>query len=118
MTTLVATGYAHALLFVLCVLGFAGLALAMDRPQEDVFGRALSASASRRFRLAGWTLLGLALWAAVAAYDTGLGLVLYSGHTSGAAGFVFIALLVWSRHREQQAARGRAARSGTAKGTA
>lgn len=116
MTALIAAGYAHALLFVLCVLGFASLALAMDRPQEDVFGRALSARASRRFRMAGWVLLGLALWTAISAYDTGLGLVLYSGHTSGAAGVVFIALLVWSRHREQQAARARAARSGSGKG--
>lgn len=116
MTTLAAAGHAHLLLFMLCVMGFSGLALAMDRPQEDLLGRTLSASASRRFRIAGWMLLGVALWTAIAAYGTGLGLVLYSGHTSGAAGCVFIALLVCGRHRKQRAARNRAARNDTGKG--
>ena len=42
-------------------------------------------------------VLLLALWLSVAARGWGLGLVFYSGHTSAAAGVVFLALVAWGR---------------------
>ena len=45
----------------------------------------------------GWALLLLALWRTVAAMGWGIGLVAYSGHTSAAAGVVFLALIAWGR---------------------
>lgn len=91
----------HLSLFLLCVAAFAALALATDRAQQDVLGRELAPSATRRVRLLGWALLALALWLAVAAMGWGLGLAAYSGHTSAAAGLVFIALVAWNRRRSR-----------------
>jgi len=48
-------------------------------------------------RAAGWLLLLAALWRAVHGLGWGLGLVAYSGHTSAAAGLVFVALVAWDR---------------------
>lgn len=99
----------HALLLLSALAGFAALALAMERHQEDLWGKALSAQQTRGLRAAGWLLLGLCLALAIAAKGWSFGLVAYSGHTSAAAALVFIALLVWSRVQELRKARAKAA---------
>jgi len=92
----------HTWIFVCCLLGFAGLAVAMERAQEDVLGRRLGIRLARLSRLAGWAWLGLALLWLVAWQGWGLGLVAYSGHTSLAAGVVFCGLIVLSRRRSRR----------------
>ena len=88
----------HVTIFVLCLAGFAALALATDRAQRTTLGRELPQASARRLRAMGWALLLLALWRTVAAMGWGIGLVAYSGHTSAAAGVVFLALIAWG-HR-------------------
>lgn len=89
----------HLPVFILCLLAFAALAAATDRAQETLFGRALGARAGRLLRKAGWMLLLLALAVAVRSQGWGLGLVSYSGHTSLAAGLVFVFLVFLARRR-------------------
>ncbi|MBK5539152.1 DUF3325 domain-containing protein [Pseudomonas sp. TH05] len=60
---------------LLCYAGFAALCLSMDRHHSDLLGRKASAGRRQGLRLGGWSLLGLSLWAAVAAAGWGLGLV-------------------------------------------
>lgn len=91
----------HLLVFLLALAAFAALALAMERHQQDLFGRELRGSATRNLRIAGWLLLFAALLLAVAGQGWNFGLVAYSGHTSAAAGMVFAALLAWNRRRER-----------------
>ncbi|RYF62830.1 MAG: DUF3325 domain-containing protein [Comamonadaceae bacterium] len=79
--------------------GFAALALAMERHQEDLFGAPLSPAATRRVRAAGWALLLLALVLLVRARGWSLGLISFSGHTSFAAGVVFVAMVGLERWR-------------------
>lgn len=83
--------------FVLCLAGFAALAFAMDRPQHDLIGRALARSATRALRMAGAGALLLALGVLVGWQGWGLGLVMFSGHTSLAAGIVFCTLIGCAR---------------------
>ena len=87
----------HVTIFVLCLAGFAALALATDRAQRTTLGRELPPPTARGLRAVGWVLLLLALWRTVAAMGWGIGLVAYSGHTSGSAGMVFLALIAWGR---------------------
>ena len=93
------SGWFHGLAFVLCLPGFAALALAMERHQEDLFGHAFAPSLTRRLRVAGWGALLLALGVLVGAQGWGLGLVSFSGHTSLAAGLVFVAVLLQGRRK-------------------
>jgi hypothetical protein len=95
----------HLAVFLLSTLGFAGLALAMERHQEDLFGHALAATATRWLRMAGVAALLLALGVIVRAQGWGVGLVSFSGHTSLGAGLVFGALIVIERTRRRQTAR-------------
>ncbi|WP_035691487.1 DUF3325 domain-containing protein [Azospirillum halopraeferens] len=91
----------HLLPFVLCLAGFAALALAMDRQQHDLFGRRLPTRSSAGLRLVGTAALLAALAALVGWQGWGLGLVMVSGHTSLAAGIVHAALIAyvrWSAH--------------------
>ena len=87
----------HALMFVLCLAGFAALALAMERHQDDLFGRALAPRRTRALRSVGWAALLLALAVAVQAKGWSLGLVTLSGHTSLCAAIVCVALIVRQR---------------------
>lgn len=88
----------HLLTALLSLGGFAALALAMERHQEDLFGAPLPAARTRLLRAAGWLLLLLALGVAVRSHGWSLGLVAYSGHTSFGAGVVFVAL-IWADRR-------------------
>ncbi|MGQ9366417.1 DUF3325 domain-containing protein [Azospirillum sp. ST 5-10] len=91
--------------FVLCLVGFAALASAMDRQQHDLFGRPLPASTTRALRAAGACALALALTLLAAWQGWGLGLVMFSGHTSLAAGIVHGALIGHGRRRARSSTR-------------
>ena len=95
----------HLFVFLLSTLGFAALALAMERHQEDLLGHALATTATRWLRIAGWAALLLALGAIVRAQGWAVGLVSFSGHTSLGAGLVFGVLIVIERTRPRQTAR-------------
>lgn len=92
----------HLLPFALSLAGFAALALGMDRQQRDLFGRPLRPSTTGTLRLAGTIALLTALAALVAWRGWGLGLVIFSGHTSLAAGIVFCSLIGYARTSGQQ----------------
>lgn len=97
----------HLPAFLLCLAGFTALAAAMDRPQRDVIGRALPAGATRALQVAGSCALLLALGFLVAAFGWGLGLVMFSGHTSLTAGIVHCALIAYARRRARAKQAGR-----------
>ncbi|NNM74144.1 DUF3325 domain-containing protein [Enterovirga aerilata] len=87
----------HLVALVLCVAGFGGLALATDRQQHAVFGRALPEGVTYGLRIAGAAALLLALGSLVVRQGWGLGLVMFSGHTSLASGLVHATLIGYSR---------------------
>ncbi|MGE0798962.1 MAG: DUF3325 family protein [Lautropia sp.] len=94
----------HLLAIVLCLAGFAALAAATERQQPMLFGRVLPPASARRLRLTGAALLVGALAWLVAAQGWALGLVMYSGHTSLAAGCVHCALIVRARRQDARGA--------------
>lgn len=87
----------HLLTLLCCLAGFLALALATARQQEAIFGRPLPARETRAYRQAGWAALAVALLIIVACQGWGLGLVSYSGHTSLAAGLVYLGLIARER---------------------
>jgi hypothetical protein len=89
----------HVLMLLSSAAGFAALALATERQQDELFGCALPTRATRALRAAGWGLLAACLAVAVGHWGWGLGLVAYSGHTSLAAGLVYIGLVAAARKR-------------------
>lgn len=91
----------HISVLLLSLVGFACLAMAMIRHQEDLFGKTLGPYATRCLRVAGWQLLLLALWRAVTGMGWSFGLTAYSGHTSAAAGLVFMTLVILERKRDR-----------------
>ncbi|MGY4800558.1 DUF3325 domain-containing protein [Teichococcus aerofrigidensis] len=76
--------------FALAYAGFAGLCLAMDRHQRDLFGRRRAAGRSAGLRWAGWLLLGLSLPPCVLAAGWGIGSVLWCGLLTLAAGLLVL----------------------------
>jgi hypothetical protein len=89
----------HALVLAASLAGFAALALATERQQDELLGRTLAEPATRVLRIAGWSLLLAALAIAVRGRGWGFGLVAFSGHTSLAAGLVYAAALMLARRR-------------------
>lgn len=87
----------HLFAFMLSLAGFAALATAMHRQQRDLFGTALGPARTRILRLAGSAALLGALAVLVAQHGWGLGLVMFSGHTSLAAGVVVCVLIGYLR---------------------
>ncbi|HGM5551883.1 DUF3325 domain-containing protein [Pseudomonas sp. B21-051] len=63
------------LALLLCYAGFSALCLSMPRHHDELLGNKPSARRARGLKLAGWLLLGLSLWAAVAAHGWSFGLV-------------------------------------------
>ena len=63
------------LALLLCYGGFTALCLSMDRHHAELLGRKPSTRRRHLMKLAGWLLLVLSLWAAVASTGWGLGLV-------------------------------------------
>ena len=93
----------HALsVQLLSLLAFGALALAMDRHQEDIFGRALARGRTQALRIAGWLALGATLALAVREQGWSLGLIAWTGHISASAGLVFVGLLVMGRRRARK----------------
>lgn len=89
----------HVASLLICVGAFAALAMATERAQQDVLERTLSRDATRALRIIGWALLLASLAVVVGAQGWGLGLVSYSGHTSVAAGLVFLGLIARQRRK-------------------
>lgn len=87
----------HVWVLAVCVWAFVAWALGMPRHQAEVLGRALQPRAGRAWRGAGALALGMAGWLACGAWGTGLGLVVWAGHTMLAAGLVYAGLLVLRR---------------------
>lgn len=87
----------HLLAIALCVAGFAALALAMRRQQRDIIGRPLPQTTISLLRVAGAGALLCALGILAAWHGWSVGLVMFSGHTSIAAGLVLCALIAHAR---------------------
>lgn len=86
----------HLLSILLCLAGFTALACAMARQQDELFGQALPGQVTKGLRVMGACALFAALGVVVDRQGWGLGLVIYSGHTSFAADAVYCALLRYS----------------------
>lgn len=97
----------HLFAFVSGLAGFAALGCAMHRQQRDLFGKALPPAATRPLRVAGSVALAAALGILVAQYGWGLGLVMFSGHTSLAAGVVVCAMIGYQRTQKSGHGTGR-----------
>lgn len=82
---------------LLCVCALTCLAMAMERHQATVLGKALPVATSRGLRATGWGGLTIALSLVVAGQGWALGLVAFSGITSVAAGIVYAVLVAWER---------------------
>ena len=87
----------HLPSFVLCLAGFGALALAVKRQQREIIGRLLPPGTTYALRAAAACALLLALGLVGAAAGWSLGLVMFSGHTTLAAGFVYCGLLAYAR---------------------
>ena len=83
----------HLLALALCLTGFTVLALATRRQQRDLIGNSLPRPMTTALRVAGVCALLSALGLLVAWQGWGLGLVMFSGHTSLAAGLVYAGLV-------------------------
>lgn len=84
----------HLNILLLSILAFVCLALAMERHQEDLFGRQLNPGATKTLRVAGWVLLCTSLAVAVREPLWSIGLVAWFGCLSAGAGAVFGALVL------------------------
>ena len=60
---------------LLCYGGFTALCLSMDRHRVELLGRKSSLALRRWMKVAGWSLLGLSLWATVSTSGWEFGLV-------------------------------------------
>ncbi|WP_295545944.1 DUF3325 family protein [uncultured Pseudacidovorax sp.] len=87
----------HGLVTALMGAGFALLAAATARQQEEVFGRSLAAPVTALLRLGGSAVLLLGAAMAVQTWGWAVGLVAACGHLSVAAGAVVLALVAWNR---------------------
>ncbi len=101
MMSLAISLYTHGALSVICLLGFACLALAMDRHQETIFVRTLRLSLTQGLRVSGCLLLMLSLCVAVFVLGWGLGITVFIAHSSAAAGLIFM-LLVLAHRRSRR----------------
>ncbi len=89
----------HALTALVSLIAFALLALAMDRHQQDLFGRELAVEPTHVLRVGGWAALVASLAIAVHARGWSLGLVAWCGHISLSAGLVILVLIAWGRRK-------------------
>jgi uncharacterized membrane protein len=89
----------HLSILVLSVPAFACLALAMERHQEDLFGRPLDPVVTKALRAAGWMMLVASLVVALRQPLWAVGLVAWFAWLSAGAGVMFATLLLASRLR-------------------
>lgn len=87
----------HLNTLLLSGLAFMCLALAMERHQDDVFGRQLGSGATTLLRTIGWILLAASLAVALRQPLWAIGLVAWFGCLSAGAGAVFGALVLAAR---------------------
>lgn len=71
--------------FCLSYAGLTALCLAMNRHQLQVWRRAAAPGAARMLRVAGWVLVGGALFPCVWGWGAGIGVVAWFGFLSAAA---------------------------------
>jgi len=95
----------HAAVFSLCLAGFVALAFATRRQQREFLGGPLRSSVTYALRVIGTCALLAALGVLVTWQGWGLGLVMFSGHTTLTAGIVFCGLIVRSRKNVRAASR-------------
>lgn len=93
----------HLDVLMLSVLSFGCLAMAVERQQEDVFGRRLAAGVTKVLWWAGWLLLVVSLVLALREPLSAVGAVAWFGCISAAAGLVFLSLVMMSRVRVNRA---------------
>ena len=84
----------HLLAFAFSLIGFGALAFGTRRQQRDLFRKSLKLSITYSLRICGSIAFFVALGILVAAYGWGVGLVMFSGHTSLAAGAVYVILAI------------------------
>lgn len=77
---------------LLCVAGFASMALAMSKHQREVLGRVQGPGRQMALRLGGWGLLCLALWLCLETWGVSIGLVSWTGLLTVAAIVVVLTL--------------------------
>lgn len=83
--------FALYLVFFVCYAGLLALSLAMDRHHSQIRHGKPAPLLRRALRLAGWSLLALALWLCSLAWGWAIGPVAWFGLLSTAAlGFVFL----------------------------
>jgi hypothetical protein len=82
---------------LLCYVGFTALCLSMNRHHEDLLGTGLSVTRGRAFRLSGWIVLGLSLWAALASQGVGQALVQWFAALMGSAVLWVFMMSYWPR---------------------
>lgn len=87
----------HFFAFMLSLTGFAALASATNRQQRDLFGKLLRPATTRMLRLSATAALLGALGVLVLQHGWALGLVMFSGHMSLAAGMIVCGLIVHAR---------------------
>ncbi|MGE4431977.1 MAG: DUF3325 domain-containing protein [Sphingobium sp.] len=78
----------HILALLLCVAGFAALAIAMDRHQRDLLGRKLAPRTARLVKMAGGGLLAVALAVDMIGLGAAYGAIAWFGHLSFGAAVV------------------------------
>lgn len=91
--------------FLLCLAGFAGIALSMRKHARDVLGKANTSRRRLALRIAGWTLLALSLWSCFAAWGVSIGLVAWFGLATVAALLIAMALTYRAPSRKARPAR-------------
>ena len=92
----------HLLALAFCLAGFTALAFATRRQQRDIFRRPLRPATTYVLRLVGACALSFALGILVAWQGWSLGLVIFSGHTTIAAGIVLCVLIGHARLHERR----------------
>ncbi|MCG6203211.1 DUF3325 family protein [Rhodopseudomonas sp. HC1] len=88
----------HALALAFSLAGFAALALATRRQQNEFLRRSLPRRIVTALRIAGSAALLVALILLVIARGWALGLVMFSGHTTLAAALVYAGLIIFGRN--------------------
>ncbi len=95
----------HAFALTLSLAGFGALALGTRRPQREILRGSLPHRTVLALRIAGSIALLIALTMLVTVRGWGLGLVMFSGHTTLAAALVYVALIIVGRNAQGASAR-------------
>ena len=86
----------HILGLLFSLVGFAALALSMNRHQRDIIGRKLSDREQNLTRAAGWLSLAASLAVDIAGLGSAYGATAWFGHMSISA-WIVVATLCWRK---------------------